>query len=843
MVDFSKKIKNLNKDVIINPIYIYNDLDRQTTKVGPLRKSQEFVLNDWFENRIDKKDVLLKLNTGAGKTLVGLLILESRRRQENSGIEIYLCNDMNLINQTINQAKLFGINLETISENNEIPDDVIARKKILITSVQKFFNGKTIFNSQYSNIDGLVIDDAHSSSELIKQSCVMKITKSNNKQLYNNLFNLLSDGLKSQGFGDFEDLKNNVNNNLFLPVPYWTWIDKIEEVTRLLSDHSSRSNELKFVWPLLKNKLKYCDCIFSGDRIEIQPLKYPLNNYKGFINANQRIFMSATTASDSVLIKDLDIGENAIKNPLVYPDEKWSGEKMIIIPSIISDNFQRGDIVKEFGSKTNNTFGITIIVPNFYKTCDWKKYGSIIGRKENLEGILETYHKNKFSKPLVLVNRYDGIDLPDDETRILILDSLPKSVSLMDKYIESVVPNGTENKLKIAQKIEQGLGRSVRADTDYSVIIFTGPDLVSFVRDPDNQQYFSKQTLKQIQIGIEISEEAKKDINNDNYLKVLSDLIKQSLLRDEDWKEFYKEQMESLDYSENAHDNIAKISKENVILKDAVNPYVNIDKFNIFIDNFISHYCSSDEEKGWYEQIKARVNYFSSKIDSEKYQKKAYNYNNGLLLLEDSIEISKLKPLMNDERISNIINEIKSYKTYENLLNHIMDITAKLTFGTNSKEFENAMDDIGKILGFKTERPDYEYKKGPDHLWAVKDNLYFIIEDKNKVKESREKINKNEMGQMNNSIGWFNANYHQNDYHAFLVIPTKYHDPAANFNGNVTIIRKGKLNFLTTNIKNFIKEFSNIDLNSLSNDMVRSCILKHSLEIDNFIDNYSEKYV
>ena len=55
----------------------------------------------------------------------------------------------------------------------------------------------------------------------------------------------------------------------------------------------------------------------------------------------------------------------------------------------------------------------------------------------------------------------------------------------------------TDNKLvqkKIAQKIEQGLGRSVRGEKDYSCILILGADIVKFMRNSVTRKLFSEQT-------------------------------------------------------------------------------------------------------------------------------------------------------------------------------------------------------------------------------------------------------------------------------------------------------------------------------------------------------------
>jgi len=51
MVDFSKRLKNKAPEKKINPIEIYDLLDRRS-ETGPLRPSQVSLLTEWFKNRV-----------------------------------------------------------------------------------------------------------------------------------------------------------------------------------------------------------------------------------------------------------------------------------------------------------------------------------------------------------------------------------------------------------------------------------------------------------------------------------------------------------------------------------------------------------------------------------------------------------------------------------------------------------------------------------------------------------------------------------------------------------------------------------------------------------------------
>lgn len=89
MVDFKKRLDRLISEKIIDPIEIYERLDRASDK-GPLRPAQIAVLEEWHKNLRTQRDIILKLNTGQGKTLTGLLMLQSKMN-ENEGSSLYLC--------------------------------------------------------------------------------------------------------------------------------------------------------------------------------------------------------------------------------------------------------------------------------------------------------------------------------------------------------------------------------------------------------------------------------------------------------------------------------------------------------------------------------------------------------------------------------------------------------------------------------------------------------------------------------------------------------------------------------------------------------------------------------
>src|SRR6185369_5281701 len=130
MVDFKKRLgKAAQAQSLVDPVDLYGTLDRQSDK-GPLRPAQEAVLKSWHDSHRSKKDVILKLHTGQGKTLIGLLMLQSKLN-EKKGPAIYLCPNNYLVKQTCAQADQFGVRYVVSPPKMPLPDEFHNSERIL----------------------------------------------------------------------------------------------------------------------------------------------------------------------------------------------------------------------------------------------------------------------------------------------------------------------------------------------------------------------------------------------------------------------------------------------------------------------------------------------------------------------------------------------------------------------------------------------------------------------------------------------------------------------------------------------------------------------------------------
>jgi len=836
MVDFKKKLSKGQIDKKITPTEIYSSLDRRSV-TGPLRPAQNQILDDWFNNYQENHDLIIKLHTGEGKTLIGLLILLSKLNQ-NQGPCMYICPNIYLVHQVALEAQKFGISFCLIEEDNQLPNDFLEGNKILITHVQKLFNGKSKFgiDNSFIEVGSVILDDSHACIDSIKNSFTIRIPRIHT--LFKSFLAMFENDLREQGEGSYLDIEAGIYNTI-LTIPYWTWVDKKSEIIALLSEFKDE-NILTFTWQLIKNSIENCQAFITGNGIEIVPFFIPIRNFGSFSKAKQRILMSATTQDDSFFIKGLGFEIDAVKNPLTDTNQKWSGEKMLLIPSLIDDSLERELVVSRFAKPAKLNFGRVALVSSFRKSEHYLHNGSTIAKSNDIFDQINSLKKGNFENTLVIVNRYDGIDLPDESCRILILDSMPFFDSLNDRYEEQCRLNSDVINIKLAQKIEQGIGRSVRGEKDYSVILIIGVDLVKFIRSVRTNKYFSAQTRKQIEIGFQIADMAKEDlIEGDSAFKVVTALINQSLSRDEGWKEFYKEEMDKISNEKNLIDiyNILQLEKE----AEEANLKGDNETSCIKIQKIIDDYISDETERGWYLQLLAKYKYFISKAESNKLQKSAFLSNSQLLKPRDGVTYKKIE-FINDNRIKRIKQWISQFNAYEEFILSVDGILSDFSFGTAAEKFEHAVKEIGCLLGFISQRPDKEFKKGPDNLWCGVDNRFFLIECKSEVEDTREEISKHEAGQMNSHCGWFTSVYGDIPVKRILIIPTKKLSYFGDFTHDVEIMRKGKLKLLKTTIKSFVKEFKNYNINEMSDEKIQEFIILHKLDILNLENEYTEKY-
>src|SRR6478672_5055628 len=173
-MDFSQLKRPSRSTKPLNPIEIFERLPNLPGTPNDLWRGQTEALEEWHKQR-EKNDILIALNTGAGKTLVGLLIAQSL---VNEGLEnvTYLCGTIDLVYQTKKEAEKLGIPC-TLRVGGDFDNNLFETgKAFCITTYASMFNGFSAL--QRKHFPGAVIfDDAHVAERVIRDSFTLKVTR------------------------------------------------------------------------------------------------------------------------------------------------------------------------------------------------------------------------------------------------------------------------------------------------------------------------------------------------------------------------------------------------------------------------------------------------------------------------------------------------------------------------------------------------------------------------------------------------------------------------------------------------------------------------------------------
>jgi hypothetical protein len=824
---FSRKlITTDDKDLSIHPIDIFQGLFHKEG-YSYLRGIQEEVLNSWHLIR-SQRDVLCKMNTGSGKTLVSLLMLYSKMN-EGVGTSLYLCPDKQLLDQAKKQAELYGIPVCEIDEDNNFPTDFHNCKSILLCTFQKLFNSKSIFNRDKINIGSIVIDDAHNCLDKARDTTTINLPRNHNA--CERIIKLFETDLIDQAPGTYRRLFDGDPFASILKVPYWTWIERINEITTLLNEFSE-DNELKFKWGLIADDLLSYDCYLGPKGIEIAPIHVPYQNVKSFNEAKHRYILSATFEDQTDLIKDFGINSDSIINALIPKDRKDIGQRLILAPKRFDPNLFDTDIHKLAKDYSTNGINVVVLVPSYVKATPWVQNGAVILNEGDIN---ENINDLKLKKGglYVLVNRYDGVDLNGDMCRILILDGYPAFTSSKELYTEMRL-DSVKASLK-AQIIEQGLGRAVRSGSDFCAVLLMGNDLLQFLGNRFNLQYFTSVTRKQLEMGLTLLDEEDKD----NSLKTIADTIDFCLSQNLDWRTFHsqgisKVEVEVLNDEKIKNINIADYEKEAIDLFRSRN---HSNAKDIILGKIIDGTDITNKQKGWYFQFAAQLLYLENKVLANDLQIRASVLASHMFKTKLGNNYTKIS--VNEEQSSNIkkflsqFDKSQDFKIYlEELLNDL-----KYSPDINSTKFENALANCGRMIGFNAQEPEFEYGNGPDVLWGMTDNHFLVLEAKSMAIHSE--ITRDNIGQLLQSGEWFKKQYGDATKHTLVTLQSpNIKGYNVNPSENTKVIDTDALEKIRKNLSQFVNAIVGIGINAITPLEISRLLAAHNFTSSSFRSNY-----
>lgn len=826
-IDFGKISTGNTSNTSLHPREIFTALPaKKEGRFQYPRDVQTQVWDHWFSRR-NEKDLVIKMNTGSGKTIVGLLILKSRLN-EGKGPAVYVVPDNYLVKQVAAEANDLGIE---VTEDTHDPR-FLSCKAILVINIYKLVNGKSVFGVGDEGIKikigSIMIDDAHACIDTVEDQFM--ITLDSGSSAYQEIYKCFQESLREQCPAKQFEIFNR-EPDVFIQVPFWSWQNKVSEILQILIKNKN-SQSLKFVWPLVKESLNLSRCVISTEKIEISPHCIPISMIPSIAHANTKVFMTATLVEDSILSSHFGVTEESINKAVIPNNAGDIGDRMILVPQVINAKLT-DDEIKQFCKSISQDVNVVVIVPSKERAKFWEDQADQILNKDNLyEGV--TRLKIEKVGLTILVNRYDGIDLPKDACRFLVIDGLPVARRLIDRIEQSILMGSSRNAAQLIQKIEQGMGRGIRSSDDYCVVFLMGRNLTSQLYAEDAKNRFSPGTKAQIDVSEQISEQIKGED-----LSQIREAIMYCLHRNQAWTSKSKGALAALSYEENNIPDLLTIAQRKAY------DLAFIKNYNAAVSELgkVVNTISENEKllKSYLKQCLAEYINLYDPVEAQKTLMSAASDNSRVTKPMNGISYHKLESKsMEQARICRDYLK-QEFNNPNKIVIKMNGLLESLIFKPETADiFEESLKTLARYIGFNSQRPEAEYKKGPDVLWEVGDLTYFVIECKNGATTNT--INKHDCNQLNGSGEWFTEKYDETcNFTPILIHPSVKFEYAATPNQKTRIINIEKLKLLRDNISNFINSLA-VE-NKINDDRrIRESLLLHRLTADKFCENYTISY-
>jgi replicative superfamily II helicase/Holliday junction resolvase len=748
VVDFEKLRTKKKKAKVIEPSEIFRRLPKPPG-INDLYTSQAEVLQAWFDRR-NEHDIVLKLHTGGGKTLVGLLMAQSTLNETSEPV-LYLAPTVQLVNQAMDKAKAHGIRAVAYETGQPLNEDFINGNAIMIATYKALFNGRSKFGLRGGgppqSVSAVILDDAHVAFSVVRETFTLEVKSQEYRPRYESLVGLFRRAFKeADRLGTFDDTVSGSDYGV-LEIPYWAWHQQLDAVREQLK---SEADKYSLVWPLLRDHLHLCHALISRNAFTITPILPLVNAFPTFSEAPRRLYMSATIADDSEIVRTFDADPKSVQDALTSRSLAGVSERMILIPDLMPFKFDvPSAIQKLIDWTTKKKLGAVILVPSKKAAAKWSEVASVAEGSREVEALVEELQARTTSGPAVFANRYDGIDLPGDSCRLLVMNGLPSGTSDYEIFRASALYGGASITRMLAQRIEQGIGRGARGAGDHCVVLLAGADLAAWIAKDANFRFLTSATRAQLEMGAEISKEVRD-------LKGLALTIQRSFDRDKAWTKYHAETLAEL-VDEDTPDALR------VGLAAAERKAVNLwhdgyhEQAIAKIEKTLADAKALDPQtRGWMKQIAARIaDKWGSSDRAEDLQRQAYASNRNLLR---PTVTPPYRPLpIPGAQANAIVRQLGEYRLRRGFLQSFEDIVVHLHHDASANEFEQALADFATMIGFSAERHDTN-GEGPDVLWLLPTRVGLVIEAKNRKKE-KNALKKEEHGQLLVAAEWFGNNY------------------------------------------------------------------------------------
>lgn len=752
-MDFSQLGVTTKKAAPVEPIKLFESLPSLENTPNDLWRGQAEALTNWHAVR-GSTDVLVSLNTGAGKTIVGLLIAQSL---VNEGVEnvIYVCSTIDLVNQTAAEAKRIGIP-HTIRVKGGFSNDLFeTEKSFCITTYQALFNGHSALRRKFFP-GSVIFDDAHVAESVLRDAFTVRIASKDYPDLFNEIAQLFEPHFKELNASSrFKDsLSFGVHATAFA-APRGVQ-QRTAQLLQLFEKYNLKDDDnLTYAFEHIKDHIEACAAVFTRGVFELAPPFLPSLALDVFERPVRRVYLSATLQSQTEFIRAF----GRQPSEMVIPsNDAGNGERLIIDGRNISGGFS-AEYIKAIADTTK----IIIAVPSYAASEKWSKI-SVPPTAEIFSKALNSF-REAGNGAFTLVSRVDGIDLPHDTCRLMLMEGLPSGTSLIERYQWEFLKMNNVHAARVANRLAQLFGRINRGRNDYGVFLMEGKDLNIWLAKDRNVSLLPPLLQKQVMLGRSVQEGMSLDDTNK-----VSGAINAVLNRDETWLNYYEREVKlgELDQDQIERAEVAEpVMVEATLAEAKYAAYIwngDYAEARQIMEASIDSVARADTPLGGWHSV-----WLGAAFDLEGDTDSAdRSYGIARSRIGAAIALprqNRQKATAIDEQLNPFALSLKSYLGYSSggkCNSEIAKLKKELSLfaGGTSNQAEAAVRKLGEILGFSSTRPDNDQGTGPDVLWVDDENEIAVAFELKTDKKSPARYHKiRDIGQGHDHLSWIKREY------------------------------------------------------------------------------------
>jgi hypothetical protein len=471
---------------------------------------QAQIFQTWHASHSGAKDVAIELPTGAGKTLIGGFIGEFQR-QANKKRVVYLCPTRQLARQCHERLESYGISavllIGQVTDWNPADRARYSSGEAIAVSVYShvFNSNPALDNSEY-----MILDDAHAAEGYVSKP--WSIVLDRKESAYMEVLSALSDALdplvvsrlkQDSPAGQFAS-----DTYLASPLGVTAAAGDLERILKSAQVPADMSSDSHYALRLMQGHLGRCLVYASYRQIQIRPFIPPTHSHTAFDAPQQRLYMSATLGEGGEL--ERSFGRQRISR-IPSPKEwetKGTGRRFFMFPELTTDLSKNKAGTSPWVSNLIKQAGRAIVLTPDSRSADdfedWIGGDHKVFHATDIEDDLSAF-TNESNAVLVLTNRYDGIDLPDDDCRLVILFGLPSRGDLQERFLAGALGAMDVLQERIRSRIVQGAGRATRNSSDFAGVVMLGDDLSSFCTRKDVLNAMRPEVNAEVSFGLDNS--------------------------------------------------------------------------------------------------------------------------------------------------------------------------------------------------------------------------------------------------------------------------------------------------------------------------------------------------